>query len=92
MNLYLKNRLHRDVNINNILLGKKADGSNPDLGYRGFLIDLYMTIHIKRDINMLSSERRTVRSPHGLHPYVTDWSSTGFSSLSLNCSPSLLQR
>ncbi|KAJ2922033.1 hypothetical protein H1R20_g15067, partial [Candolleomyces eurysporus] len=59
MNLYLKKRLHRDVTIDNILLGKKADGSNPDPGYRGFLIDLYMAIKIGRDMNKLSSERRT---------------------------------
>ncbi|KAJ2912839.1 hypothetical protein MD484_g7574, partial [Candolleomyces efflorescens] len=59
MNLFLKNRLHRDITIHNILLGKKVDGSRADPGYRGFLIDLYMTIHIKRDINLLSSERRT---------------------------------
>ncbi|RXW23299.1 hypothetical protein EST38_g2556 [Candolleomyces aberdarensis] len=59
MNLYLKQILHRDVTINNIMLGKKADGSNPDPGYRGFLIDLYMAIKIRRDTDKLSSERRT---------------------------------
>ncbi|KAJ2928036.1 hypothetical protein H1R20_g9047, partial [Candolleomyces eurysporus] len=59
MNLYLKKKLHRDVTINNILLGKKSDGSNPDPGYRGFLIDLYMAIRIGRDTDKLSAERRT---------------------------------
>ncbi|RXW15442.1 hypothetical protein EST38_g10417 [Candolleomyces aberdarensis] len=56
MNLYKTKRLHRDVTIHNVLLGKKADGSEPDPGYCGILIDLYMAIQSER--KTLSAEQR----------------------------------
>ena len=62
MKLYLQQILHRDITIDTILLGKKADGSPADPGYCGLLIDLYMAIRIGRDTNKLSSERRSVCS------------------------------
>jgi hypothetical protein len=60
MNLYKKQRLHRDVTIHNILLGRKADGSEADPGYRGILIDLYMTISWEHKRRTLSAEQRHV--------------------------------
>ncbi|KAJ2912013.1 hypothetical protein MD484_g8401, partial [Candolleomyces efflorescens] len=56
MNLYKTKRLHRDITIHNILIGKKADGSDADPGYCGILIDLYMAIQSER--RTLSEEQR----------------------------------
>ncbi|KAJ2914980.1 hypothetical protein MD484_g5412, partial [Candolleomyces efflorescens] len=58
MNLYMKKILHRNITIENILIGKKADGSDADPGYRGILIDLYMAIQWEGDRRNLSAEQR----------------------------------
>jgi Fungal protein kinase len=49
--------LHRDVSINNILLGKLR----ASVGWRGILIDLDMGILIDRDPDTVAADARTVR-------------------------------
>ena len=58
--MYMKKILHRNITIENILIGKKADGSDADPGYRGILIDLYMAIQWDGDRRNLSAEQRLV--------------------------------
>ncbi|KAJ2928389.1 hypothetical protein H1R20_g8696, partial [Candolleomyces eurysporus] len=59
MELYMKGTLHRDVSIDNILLGKKGDGSEPPPGFYGVLIDLHMAIKVGRDTVKRSADWRS---------------------------------
>ena len=93
MKLYLQQILHRDINIDNIFLGKKADGSPADPGYRGLLIDLYLAIRIGRDTNKLSSELRSVCSNFQFGFDASHLSAaTGIAHVSLNGGAPLLQK
>jgi hypothetical protein len=60
MELYKKETLHRDVSIDNILLGKKADGPEPPPGFCGVLIDLHMAIKVGRNTAKHSADWRSV--------------------------------
>ena len=56
-NLWKKGILHRDISINNILLGN--EGAKP--GNRGLVIDLDMGIWINRTTSLAGADFRTVR-------------------------------
>ena len=56
-NLWKKGILHRDISINNILLGNQ--GAKP--GNRGLVIDLDMGIWINRTTSLAGADFRTVR-------------------------------
>jgi len=56
-NLWKKGILHRDISINNILLGN--EGAEP--GNRGLVIDLDMGIWIDRTTSLAGADFRTVR-------------------------------
>ena len=56
-NLWKKGILHRDISINNILLGNR--GAKP--GNRGLVIDLDMGIWINRTTSLAGADFRTVR-------------------------------
>jgi serine/threonine protein kinase len=55
--LWKKGILHRDISINNILLGKE----DAEPGNRGLVIDLDMAIWIDRTTSLAGADFRTVR-------------------------------
>lgn len=55
-NIWQKGILHRDISLENILLGKP----NAEVGNRGVLIDLDMAIKVDRQTNLSGSQFRTV--------------------------------
>ena len=55
-NLWEAGILHRDVSINNVLIGR----SNAEAGNRGVLIDLDMAIRLNRTESLAGVDFRTV--------------------------------
>jgi len=55
-NLWNKDILHRDVSINNILMGT----SKARVGNRGLLIDLDMAVLLSREGSLAGADFRTV--------------------------------
>ncbi|KAJ2914086.1 hypothetical protein MD484_g6319, partial [Candolleomyces efflorescens] len=60
MHLNSKSIVHRDVSINNIVLGRKDLDTLPEPGFWGVLIDLHMAIKSGRPSNEISIDWRTV--------------------------------
>ena len=59
-NLWNAGILHRDVSINNVLIGKP----NAEVGNRGVLIDMDMAILLARMESLASVDFRTVSGPN----------------------------
>ncbi|RXW23320.1 hypothetical protein EST38_g2543 [Candolleomyces aberdarensis] len=59
MKLFAKDILHRDISMDNVLLGRKENKLEAKPGYWGVLNDLHMAIKVDRDTKQVSIEWRT---------------------------------
>jgi hypothetical protein len=59
MKLYLKDMVHRNISMENIVLGRKVNNKVAQ-GHCGALIDLHLVIEVARDTNTISVDLRTV--------------------------------
>ena len=60
MELYLKDMIHRNVSMENIVFGRKI-GNKYEPGYCGALIDLHLAIDVS-NTRQISADLRTVRA------------------------------